>query len=533
MPSRTMKSFALPLRLAGGATLALLLILSPARTSVQAKAKADGPFTFETVVETAHDLAQGDYRDPAALPLSLTNMGYDQWRGVRFRPEKALWRGQGLPFELQFFHAGFLYQQPVTLHLVEGGKVLPLPLTRDMFDYGQEQELEQQMPEEAPAAGFRIHGPINTPDYFDEYLVFLGASYFRAVAAGQGYGLSARGLAVDTATPRGEEFPWFREFWIQKPRPGESELKIYALLDSQNLTGAYLFRVKPGEETTIRVTARIFLRGPLDKLGLAPLTSMFLYGENSLPAPYRDWRPEVHDSDGLQIRFANREWLWRPLQNPQTLLVSDFQADGLSGFGLMQRDTDFGNYQDLEARYENRPSLWIEPKGDWGPGHVELVQIPSDKEYHDNAAAYFVPDARPEGDKPIEIEYTMRWLDAARALPPGAHVTATRMSRVDDVTRFFVLDFAGGPLDKLPAGAQVTGVVSVGDGGRLLESQALRNEAGGGWRLVFKVALDTPTAIESMLPDRDQPVEVRAFLKHKDEALSETWSYAVKLWEGQ
>ncbi|MGE4553149.1 MAG: glucan biosynthesis protein [Desulfovibrionaceae bacterium] len=512
------------------AVVLLAVVLLPVRDLVQAKTKAEGPFSFETVVAKAREMAKAPYADPAPLPRELIDTDYDDWRDIRFKPENSLWRGEGLPVELQWFHPGFLYQQTVDVHLVEGGKVRPLVVTRDMFDYGRNQDLEQTMPEAEAVgvAGFRVHGPINTPQYFDEYLVFLGASYLRAVARGERYGCSARGLAVDTATPRGEEFPWFREFWIQKPRKGESEMWIYALLDSQSLCGAYAFRVRPGEETVIDVSARIFLRRKVDKLGLGPLTSMFFYGENSPPSPIRDWRPEVHDSDGLMIRFASGEWLWRPLQNPQTLEMATFQADDVRGFGFMQRDTDFDHYQDLEARYELRPSVWIEPRKGWGAGHIELVQIPSQREYHDNMVAYWCPDVLPEDGQPLKVEYRMRWMNARGMTPPGAHVAATRASRVDERTRLFIVDFEGENLLALPPGAGVSAVVSCAEGGEIVESQAFRNEATGGWRLVFKVVMDSRGALQSMLPGRDQPLELRAFLKYHNEALSETWSYAVR-----
>ena len=216
-------------------------------------------------------------------------------------------------------------------------------------------------------AGFRVHFPVNTQAYKDEVLVFLGASYFRALGQGQQFGLSARGLAIDTAESSGEEFPRFVEFWIERPQPGAKELTIYALLDSPRATGAYRFVLKPGVTTVLDTDARLFLRKNVAKLGLAPLTSMFYFGGNQRPSR-EDYRPAVHDSDGLSIREATNNWIWRPLVNPKRLLVTSFALSDPAGFGLMQRARSFEQYQDLEARYDLRPSAWIEPKGGWGTG---------------------------------------------------------------------------------------------------------------------------------------------------------------------
>src|SRR5205085_6387853 len=156
------------------------------------------------------------------------------------------------------------------------------------------------------------------------------------------------------------------------------QVTVYALLESQRATGAYRFDIVPGAETVVRVQARLYLRAAATQvatLGIAPLTSMFFSGENQ---PRRgDFRPEVHDSDGLQVATGDGEWLWRPLQNPARMTVTSFAVRELRGFGLMQRDRTFSSYEDTEARYERRPSAWVRPLSDWGPGRVELVQLPT------------------------------------------------------------------------------------------------------------------------------------------------------------
>lgn len=494
--------------------------------TAQAAAK---PFSFEDVEQAAKDLAAVPFQAPPPIPEALRKLDYDTWRNIRFIPDRAFWKKSNAPYELQFFHPGFLYDRTVKLHVLDGGKAEPLVVTKAMFDYSQVKELADQLPTEIGAAGFRVHTAINTAAYLDECVVFLGASYFRAVAKGQAYGLSARGLAINTAEPEGEEFPWFREFWIVKPAPGKAAkgLTIYALLDSDSLTGAYAFTITPGRETVMDVTSRIYARTPIKKLGIAPLTSMFLYGENSLPGSRMDWRPEVHDSDGLLVHFGSGEWLWRPAQNPANLLTNSFEADNLKGFGLLQRDTDFNNYQDTEARYEKRPSLWIEPRGDWGPGRVEMVLIPSEQEIHDNVVAYFSPKEPAAPGKPLRFDYRMRWLEAPAALPPGVRTTATRSSQPDKNSRFFVVDFLGDRLPALKAEAKAEAVISVGPGAKLLSQQCFRNPVTGGFRLTFTIGFEGGSTLQDILPEKRGAIELRAFLKFDDKSVSETWSYAV------
>src|SRR5690625_3003467 len=257
------------------------------------------------------------------------------------------------------------------------------------------------MPDDLGFAGFKILHTLNDPDRFDEVLSFLGASYFRALGADQHYGLSARGLAIDTGnTSKGEEFPRFTKFWLVDPGKGGSRMVIYALLDSPSVTGAYKFVLKPGNTTKISVEETLYTRKAIDKLGIAPLTSMFTWGENSL-SRLQDYRPEAHDSDGLLIASEDGEWLWRPLVDPQKLWMHQYDANHVRGFGLMQRDRNFDHYQDLGLEYEKRPSAWIEPKGDWGDGHLELVEIPSDSEMNDNIALYWVPKDKVKADETL------------------------------------------------------------------------------------------------------------------------------------
>jgi glucans biosynthesis protein len=477
-------------------------------------------FGFDDVARRAADLAAGAYRAPTVtLPKALQELGYDQYRDIRFIPEKAIWRGTNLPFELQMFHPGRNYDQPVRISEIVGGAAREIRFDPKFFDYGRN-ALDPQRFRGLGFSGFRVHVPLDNAKYKDEVLVFQGASYFRALGREQRYGLSARGLAVDTGLISGEEFPRFVEFWIEKPEPNAKELTIYGLLDSRRVTGAYRFVLRPGAETVTTVKARLYLRENVTKLGLAPLTSMFFFGENQ-QAQGHDYRPEVHDSDLLLIQSGTGEWITRPLVNPKRLLVTSFALTNPAGFGLMQRDRMFESYQDLEARYELRPSAWVEPRGNWGAGRVELVQIPTPNETNDNIVAYWVPDTLPPPRTPFDFEYRVRWQKDNETRPPLAWITQTRRghgySRAPDPSVGFVIDFEGPVFKKLPAEVKVESVVTVDGNGEIVENQAYRNEVTGGWRLRLRVK---PV-------DDKKPVELRAFLRAGATTLTSTWSYIL------
>jgi glucans biosynthesis protein len=492
-------------------------------------AEAQRGFSLQNVIDEARKLAKKPYHPEGRIPDFLLNIGYDDWRDIRFEPSKALWLNDKLPFTVQFFHPGFYYDRTVAIYTVDSKGVRPVPFSPDLFDYGKN-DFKDKVPANLGFAGFRIHYPINTPDYYDEVAVFLGASYFRAVGKNMGYGISARGLAIDTGLSTGEEFPFFKKFWIVKPTRGAKKITLYALLDSTSLTGAYRYVITPGKETTMDVTSRLFLRKSVEKLGVAPLTSMFFCGENDRQHCMEDYRPEVHDSDGLMIAARTGEWLWRPLINPRSLQINSFQCPNPVGFGLIQRDLDFDHYQDLEAHYENRPSVWISPVGKWGEGRVELIQIPSDKEIHDNITAFWVPSRLPAGGKPIWYSYKMSWYRADASKPPGGRVTSTRIARgKDDRTKKFILDFAGGKLEALPADKPLTAMITVDPKAKLVEQQLYKNSVTKGWRLVFQITFEEPGSLNKVLPQSKRvPIELRAFLKLEDSALTETWTYTYQ-----
>ncbi|WP_426750584.1 glucan biosynthesis protein [Myxococcus sp. Y35] len=496
---------------------------APAAKAQTASTKGTTAFSAETVVARARALAAKPYQaPPKSLPKAYTQLNYDQYRDIRFRPERAYWRDAGLPFHVQFFHPGFLFQSPVVVNVVEAGRSQPLRFSQDLFSYGKVVN-KASLPRSGVDgfAGLRFHHPLNRPDIFDELAVFQGASYFRSLGKGNLYGLSARGIAIDTAQPRPEEFPDFREFWLERPASGADRVVLHALMDGPSITGAYRFTIIPGTNTVMEVEATLFSRRSIENLGVAPLTSMYLFGENDR-ARFDDFRPEVHDSDGLFVWSKDGEQLWRPLQNPRQVRTSSFHAESPRAFGLLQRDTAFHNYEDLEARYERRPSAWVEPVGEWGPGAVRLVEIPTPDETHDNIVAFWVPDAPLTPGTPLRVAYRLHWGAQSPWENTGGVVTSTRITSaitpgmpvgegVTPATRRFILDFSRtARADDGPVEAVITAAK-----GQVLRSTIQRHEPSGGWRTTFELEPDGTS----------EPIELRAFLRRGSETLTETWSY--------
>jgi glucans biosynthesis protein len=486
---------------------------------VPAKPAPAPSFDFSSVAKRADKLAALSWAEPpGGVPDWLTKISYDQWRDIRFKADQALWADKKVPFRVQFFHPGLFYHRPVKMNVVSDGKVEPVAFSPNMFDYGRN-DFASKVPQDLGFAGFRIHSPIKTAEYFDEVIVFLGASYFRSLGRDQVFGLSARALAVDTAESWGEEFPYFREVWLVEPKPGEKSVTIYALMDSQRVTGAYKFVVTPGEQTTTHVDSQLFVRKAIAKIGLGAMTSMFFHGENTARG-FNDFRPEVHDSDGILVQFMSGEWLWRPLDNLKTLSVSGLAAEDPAGFGLIQRDRDFASYQDLETQAERRPSAWVQPDTGWGKGRIEVVEIPTNDELNDNVVTYWVPDRKIEPGTPLMFSYTVTWYGDDATRPPNGRVLATRRDNgtVENGQRF-VLDFVGKELAAIPADQVVRGVVSVAGGeaaGEIVDQHVVKNPFTGGWRLTFQVKRK-----------QKDPLELRAYLDQGNTVLTETWSYAL------
>ncbi len=477
------------------------------------------PFDFAILRARAQALAAAP-PVPAAgeVPAWLRQLSYDELRQITFRDGMSLWRGERRGFEAQFLHPGFLLAQTVHIAEVRGAQAVPVPFRREYFDYRSVRPGE--MPATMGFAGFRLLYPMAGPGApLGEAGAFAGASYFRFLGRGNAYGLSARGLALDTAESTPEEFPRFSEFWLERPAAGAAKIVVHALLESASATGAYRFEIAPGPVTSMHVKAAIFARKNPKVFGVAPLTSMFWHGENST-SPTRDFRPEVHDSDGLLVHNGAGEWLWRPLANPARVRTAAFADRNPRGFGLLQRDRDFEHYQDLEASYHTRPSAWVEPIGDWGAGAVRLVEIPTATEFDDNIVAFWVPEKLPPPGEPIELEYRLHWfLDQLG--PPAGFVRSTRHGKTayyEAGMERFVVDFDGRELQTLKADAPLAKIVTVGEGAKLNHASLQKNPVNGTWRVAFTVRPD----------GSGRPVELRCHLQRGPDTLTETWSY---LWQ--
>lgn len=479
--------------------------------------RSETTFNYAQLISNAKALSKLPFMATGAdLPKELKELDYDEYRSIRFRRDQGPWFGIHKPFEVQFFHAGALFQNPVKINEIIAGKSYPLTYSPDFFNFGHNQFNPKHF-SDIGYAGFRLHYPLNTNDYFDELVSFLGASYFRALGEGHKYGISARGLAIDTAVSTGEEFPVFKEFWLQRPRWHDDTATIYALLDSPSITGAYKFTITPGSDTVIDVEAHLFTRKDIGKLGIAPLTSMYLFGENT-KNKFDDFRPEVHDSDGLLVSNANGEWLWRPLDNSEHLRISNFTDNNPRGFGLLQRDRDISNYLDFEARYEQRPSVWVEPVGEWGKGAVELVEIPSEQEIHDNIVAYWVPDQKITAGQELQYRYRLHWFTRLPVEKIPGDVTATRTGvggvsgKQETQKRKFVIDF-----DILNMKEEVEKGIAV------LEVSASEGKIVG-QNLVYNPATKGLTAYIDFKPN-GKISEIRASVVKKGRHISEVWSY--------
>ncbi len=490
---------------------ALLLTTTLAPADSPTKSPGAVPFDRATIRRLAADLAAKPFQPPdTKLPDALSKLTYDQYRTIRFDASKSLWRGQKLPFEAQFFHRGFLYSNRVDIFEVANGQAIPFPYAPDLFDFGTN---ARPPAEDIGFAGFRLHAPINRGEFYDEFCVFLGASYFRAVGKGQTYGLSARGLSIKTGDPAGEEFPFFKTFWIERPAQGAASVVIHALLDSESAAAAFRFTVRPGEDTVFDVEMTLYPRTDITAAGFATMTSMFYFDANS-HAGVDDYRPGVHDSDGLQMLTSRNEDLWRPLANPTTLQISAFADPSPRGFGLMQRKRDFRAYDDLEAHYEQRPSLWVEPIGDAGEGAIELIEIPTKQEIHDNIVAFWRPRQVLKARMEHIFTYRLHWCVQAPIPNEIARVADTRTGTgTDAASRLFILEAAGPALGKIPANAGLRVEVSA-DHGKIANAVAMANPKLGTWRMSFE-----------LLPEGAKLVELRARLMGDQGPLSETWTY--------
>ncbi|MEM1382423.1 MAG: glucan biosynthesis protein D [Pseudomonadota bacterium] len=472
-------------------------------------------FDFDQLVALARQTAAEPYRAPLiAAPEQLDLIDYDaHWR-IRFQDEASA-TPVGAHAPVQFFHPGKFFREAVKMHFVENGEAREVLYRQDYFDMPADSPA-RNLPTDVGFAGFRVMREGLAPDWVS----FLGASYFRTDGPFGQYGLSARGLALNTGLSVPEEFPRFSHFWIGAPEDPADTLTCWALLDSPSVAGAYRIGLRRGGEagSITTISARLFTRRAVERMGIAPLTSMYWYSERDRILA-DEWRPEVHDSDGLSMSTGTGERIWRPLNNPLSVRTSSFFDRDPRGFGLVQRDRDFSHYQDDGVFYDRRATAWVEPIGEWGPGAVQLVEIPTHDETFDNIVAYWLPESLPQPGEERRFDYRIHWTDQDPPTAGIAKVVATRQGQggipgqdIPQGVDKMVVDFEGDALRGLTVESGVEPVIDI-SGGTLLEPVAVRPIVGTDqWRLSFDFTQDRP-----------DPVDLRAYLRRGDQALSETW----------
>lgn len=488
------------------------------------------PFSFDALVAKAKAMATQPWQAPSTASAAiLDKIDYDAHGKIRFKPENALFATGPGQFPVTFFHLGRFFQVPVHMHIVEhkGSAVQSREILYDesYFDMPADSPAHQ-LPRGSGFAGFRFQesrlgNQKKKPWQTNDWVAFLGASYFRAIGDEYQYGLSARGIALDVAEAgKNEEFPSFTHIYFEPPKPGSNTVVICALLDGPSMTGAYRFVMQRGETVTMDIEKALFLRKDIARFGIAPATSMYWYSE-TVKGTASDWRPEIHDSDGLAIWTADGEHIWRPLNNPPRTTTSAFAGNNVRGFGLLQRDRNFDHYLD-GVKYDRRPSLWIEPREGWGEGAVQLVEIPTDDEIHDNIVAMWVPAKPAKAGNSYHLRYRLHWQKDEPFPSPLARCTATRLGnggqpgqvRPQNV-RKFVVEFSGKQLAKLPFGTRPEAMLWSSRGTfSNIQMEAIPNDIPGHWRAQFDLTADGA-----------EPVEMRLFLRNGQETLSETWLF--------
>ncbi len=479
------------------------------------------PFSFEALKEEARRLVNQPFRPPASPNPEITSkIDYETWGHITYNTDHALYADTKERFPVEFFHLGMFFKKAVRIHAVQNGQAREILYDPVYFNM-PEDSVARQLPPGAGFAGFRIQeskdGPLDWKK--NDWVAFLGASYFRAIGELRQYGLSARGVALDTwVAGRPEEFPDFTHVYVGPET--ENGVVLHALLEGPHIVGAYRFLMTRGKGVVMDIDCKLFLRGDFVRFGVAPLTSMYWFSETKKPTAI-DWRPEVHDSDGLCMWTGGGERLWRPLNNPPHVMASAFSDTNPKGFGLLQRDRNFDHYLD-GVFYDRRPSVWIEPKGDWGKGAIHLIEIPTDDEIHDNIVAVWVPEKPAVAGSDFEFSYRLHWL-ADEPYPSSlARCVATRLGNGGQPgkprpkgVRKFMVEFLGGPLESLPFGVKPEPVLWASRGTfSYIYTEAVFDGVPGHWRAQFDLTVDGT-----------DPVEMRLFLKNGDKVLSENWLY--------
>lgn len=524
MPDLSFSNF----RLSRGVAAIVLSFVISGCASVDAMRRVE--VDFEYVADIAQDLSQREYRVPAPLPEALRNLNYDEYRKIRYNADEYLWKNEGLPFSLGFFHPGFLHRDQVKVNEFTSTHAQRIRYLKEFFEF-DDKALEDSMPSDLDYAGLRLAYSQGDAKDYREIISFLGASYFRGTGFDTRYGTSARGISIDTGLGKPEEFPKFTEVWLGKPLTTSNSVQMFALLEGPSVTGAYEFLIRPGDTTVTEVKARLFFRKAVESLGIAPLTSMYWRGENRTGGE-SDYRPEVHDTDGLLVMESDEDPIWRAIDIGQSTRLSFFGVDKLKGFGLMQRDRRFESYQDLEAEYHKRPSVWVEAKGDWGDGFLKLVELPTRNEFEDNVVAFWEPSVLPEAGDVLEYEYKIHW--SPMKFPEShsdSYVVATRKGADPSYpgTEVFVIDFSA-PVKAQPEEGEeevkpeqveeeqtLPEIVAVAEGGsEIMEKHVMWNKYSKTWRVVLR--------LKEIGPEHGV-TEVRCQLLFDKAKSSEEWAY--------
>ena len=472
-------------------------------------APAPAPFTADNVIEMARQLAKTPFKAPKpTLPDPFANLTYDQYVAIRSQPGAALWNADNVGFALEPLHRGFIFSTPMDINIVENGAPRRVPYDRSAFDFGK-----LQLPADLPDigfSGFRVLTAVEGQG-LQEVAIYQGASFFRAKARGQTTGVTARGLSIRTGDPEGEEFPLFRSVWIEKPTLASNALVIHALLDSVSLTGAFRFTLRPGEATIIDTELTVFTRAAVDHIGLGTMSGVYLFGDLDRPK-IADVRPNVYEINGLQMLTAKGEWIWRPVANRDTLQISAFGDPNMRGFGLLQRSRSFYTFQDDDQHWESRPSLWIEPIGDWGEGQIQLLEIPTESENNGNIIAQWRSNAGLGEGATQSFAYRQFWCWTPPARPTLATCTGVRMGKIGKNTRF-VLEFSSEMFSDATRSSQIKANIVAHPGQTVWSRTFVSAE-----RKSVRVAFDLD-------PGSELFSELRVVLELSGQPASETWLY--------
>ena len=499
--------------ISGAAALSLTGIKAVAAQKPSLFFGPEVPFSFEALTNWAKTLSSQPYRTPVVSnPEIVQRIDYDEFQEIRFRSDSAIWSQGDGPYPIELFHVGKYFKDPVRIFVVSSaGTAQEVRYGPDLFSYGKS-EFAKDLPVDTGFAGFRVLTAPGEPDW----LAFLGASYFRTPGETRQYGLSTRGLAIDVAMSTPEEFPRFSHFWLES-LPGKPGVIINALLNSPRITGAYRIITTRENGATMDIQAHLFPRATIERVGIGPLTSMFWYGKHNRKIA-TDWRPEIHDSDGLAIWTGGGERIWRPLNNPTHVQTSSFFDVNPRGFGLLQRERDFAQYEDDGVFYDKRPSVWVEPVGQWGEGAVQLVEIPTNDEIHDNIVAYWNPKTPYQAGEQHSLRYKLHWRLNEPYPAPLAQVVATRLGAGGipgrprpKGTMKYAIDFRGGRLGEFTRRGDVELVVAA-PSGKVEREVVYPVVSTDKWRVTFDF-----TAASA------NPVDLRVYLRRGNDALSETW----------